>query len=156
MTFGITIMIMKMFLTHWNTGGDIDVAGHRKGNEGDVGIGEGDVYGMHMIWVGAVLYGNSVFCQLRWNDRHQNLPESKTFCQEEKKTWLLGLESREHIWSNLGCAVKWQEMWGEGLRLKWSHQQNGLGRAGSLPRNTLSLMAVLTVTLLLYLLHVCQ
>lgn len=84
------MMIVKPFLTHWNTSGDIDAAGHRKGSEGDVGIGEGDMYGMCMIWLGTVLNGNSVFCQLRWNEKVPEFAWVKYYLSRREKGLAIG------------------------------------------------------------------
>lgn len=59
MAFEIIIMIVLMFVTHWNTDGNVDVGGYEKENKRDVDIGEGEVYEMHMILVEAVLFDDS-------------------------------------------------------------------------------------------------
>ena len=44
-------MIVLMFVTHWNMDVEVHVGGYGKGNEGNVAIGEGDVYGMSKLLV---------------------------------------------------------------------------------------------------------
>ena len=46
MAFEVTVVLMSM--THWNIDAKVSVGGYGKSNEGNIDIGEGDVYGMSM------------------------------------------------------------------------------------------------------------
>ena len=46
MAFEVTIVLMSV--THWNIDAKVSVGGYGKSNEGDIDIGEGDVYGLSL------------------------------------------------------------------------------------------------------------
>lgn len=118
MALEVTIVLMSM--TDWNIDAKVSGGGYGKSNEGGVDIGEGAVYGMSMPLAGEVEPFSKMTCPsvsvllsslLRRNDG----AGSDTFCQEHQ-FWLLGLESRVHIWGNWG-RIRW-EMWGEGTQVE--------------------------------------